>query len=250
MLKNCAIINYNSPDTIDNKWVSVFGQYNTVTHCLFKDKTNLGATLTVWLTKGQEAHHTISYNYFLRRHNGPGADNGLESIRIGDSKTSFENAHCVVAFNRFEDCDGEIEIISNKSCHNSYLHNSFVNSNGGLTLRHGNHCLVDGNVFDGGNKPLSYGVRFIGEGHVAVNNYFYQLRGAKAESFRAPVTLVTGLVNTPLNGYFQVKTATVANNIFVNCSPPYIRVGATPKREGAILAPDSITIIDNLFFRR
>ncbi len=247
-LSNCAIINYNSDSSIDNKWVGLHGVYNTVTHCLFKDKRNLGATLTVWLIPGKEAHHTISYNYFYGRHNGPNQDNGLESIRIGDSKTSFENAHCVVALNLFEECNGEIEIISNKSCYNSYLHNSFVNSDGGLTLRHGNNCLVDGNFFNGGGKPLAYGVRFIGEGHMAINNYFVNLNAAAKQNFRAPVTLVTGVVNTPINGYFEVRRAVVAHNIFVNCAAPNIRLGATPKRDGATLSPDTVLIKDNLFY--
>jgi poly(beta-D-mannuronate) lyase len=248
-LEDCAIINYNNADkNIDNKWISLYGEYNTVTRCLLKDKSNLGATVTVWLTPGKEAHHTISYNYFNGRQNGPNADNGLESIRIGDSKTSFEQSHCVVALNRFEACDGEIEIISNKSFHNSYLHNTFYNCDGGLTLRHGNECLCDGNYFDGAGKPLAYGIRFIGEGHVAINNYFTNLNAAPKQNFRAPVTLVTGLVNTPINGYYQVKRALVANNVFVNCATPNIRVGATPKREGATLAPDSVTIINNLIY--
>jgi poly(beta-D-mannuronate) lyase len=86
----------------DNKWVSIYGTYNTFTHCLLKDKFNKGATLVVWLDGKTEAHHTISYNYFLNRQNGPNADNGLESLRIGTSETSFTPAHCVVAFNRFE----------------------------------------------------------------------------------------------------------------------------------------------------
>lgn len=247
-LTNCAIIGYNSESTIDNKWVSLCGEFNIVSHCLLQNKNNLGATVTVWLTPGKEAHHTIAYNYFHGRQNAPKSDNGLESIRIGDSKTSFENSHCVVALNRFEDCDGEIEIISNKSFHNSYLHNTFYNNDGGLTLRHGNECLVDGNVFDGGTKPKSYGVRFIGEGHVAINNYFYDLHGAPTQNFRAAVTLVTGLVNTPINGYFQVRRAVVADNVFVNCATPNIRVGATPNREGATLVPDTVTIKSNLFY--
>lgn len=247
-LINCAIQDYNTTDlNTDNKWVSIFGQYNMVTQCLFKSKFNRGATLVVWLDGKTEAHHTITYNYFLDRQNGPNADNGLESMRIGDSKTSFTPAHCVVALNRFEQCDGEIEIISNKSCNNSYLHNSFVNCNGGLTLRHGNNCLVDGNFFDGMDKPKSYGIRFIGEGHIAINNYFYQLHGAPSEAFRAPVTILNGLVNTPLNGYYQVRRAVIANNVFVNCSTPNIRVGAFSKREGMTVSPDTITIKNNLF---
>ncbi len=248
-LKNCAINEYNNADiSIDNKWVSVYGEYNTVTQCLFKSKFNLGATLVVWLTNGKAAHHTISYNYFLNRQNGPNSDNGLESMRIGDSRTSMIDAHCTVAFNRFEECDGEIEIISNKSCHNSYLHNTFVNSDGGITLRHGNNCLVDGNFFDGENKKLSYGVRFIGEGHVAINNYFYRLNGAPNQTFRAPFTVVNGLVNTPQNGYFQSKRCVFADNIFVDCVTPVIRIGAFSKREGMILPPDSLTIKNNIIF--
>lgn len=252
-LKNCAIIGYNTIDlSTDNKWVSIYGEYNTVTRCLLKDKRNLGATLTVWLTDGKPAHHTISYNYFLNRQNGPNADNGLESIRIGDSKTSFTPAHCVVAFNRFEDCDGEIEIISNKSCFNSYLHNTFYNNDGGLTLRHGNNCLVDGNVFDGGQKTKGYGVRIIGEGHVVINNYFYNLKSAyrkgSQDQFRAPLTIVNGLENTPINGYFQVRRALVAYNIFVNNVLPDIRLGARSKREGMTIAPDTVNISGNIFY--
>jgi poly(beta-D-mannuronate) lyase len=248
-VQDCVIDDYNNDSlNIDNKWVSLFGQHNVLTRCLLKSKRNLGATVTVWLQPGVPARHLISYNYFLNRFNGPDADNGLESIRIGDSKTSFTEAHCIVAFNRFEACDGEIEIISNKSCHNSYLHNTFAESDGGLTLRHGNDCLCDGNFFDGTNKKLSYGIRFIGEGHTAINNYFYNLQGAPRQTFRAPVTLVNGLENTPINGYFQVRRAVVCDNVFVNCDMPAIRIGAFSKRPGMILGPDSITINNNIIW--
>lgn len=246
-VQDCVIDDYNNDSlSIDNKWVSLYGQHNVLTKCLLKSKRNLGATVTVWLQQGVPARHLISYNYFLNRFNGPNADNGLESIRIGDSKTSFTEAHCIVAFNRFEACDGEIEIISNKSCHNSYLHNTFVGSDGGLTLRHGNDCLCDGNFFDGTNKKLSYGIRFIGEGHVAINNYFYNLQGAPEQTFRAPITLVNGLENTPINGYFQVRRAVVSDNIFVNCDMPAIRVGAFSKRPGMTIAPDTVMISNNI----
>jgi len=248
-VQDCVIDAYNNTDkTTVNTWVGLYGVYNTVTRCLFKGKDNRGPTLVVWLQEGKPAHHTISYNYFLSRQNGPGADNGLESMRIGDSKTSFTNANCVVALNRFEDCDGEIEVISNKSCHNSLLHNSFINCDGGLTLRHGNNSLCDGNFFDGGNKPLSYGIRIIGEGHTVINNYFYNLHGASNEMFRAPVTILNGLINTPINGYFQVHRALVTDNVFVNCTTPCIRLGAFSKREGMKLVPDSVTIANNLLF--
>ena len=245
-LRNSVIDSYNNSDlNSDNKWVSLYGEYNRVEHCLLYNKLNKGATLTVWLEQGKAAHHVVAWNYFLERQNGPNADNGLESIRVGDSKTSMTDAHCVVAFNRFENCDGEIEIISNKSCHNSYLHNTFYNSNGGLTLRHGNNCVCDGNYFDGGSKPDAYGIRMIGEGHEVINNYFTGLKASK-QMLRAPVTIVNGIPNSALNGYFQVKNAVVAGNFFDNCALPCLRMGARTRTE-ATLPPDSVQVFNNIF---
>jgi poly(beta-D-mannuronate) lyase len=251
-VSDCVIDAFNNTlKTEVNTWVGLYGEYNVVERCLFKAKDNMGPTLVVWLENGKPAHHTIAGNYFLTRQNGAQVDNGLESIRIGDSKTSFTDAHCVIAFNRFEDCDGEIEIISNKSCHNSYYHNTFYNCDGGLTLRHGNHVLCDGNYFDGHDKKLSYGIRFIGEGHVAINNYFKDLHGAAHEQYRSPISFLNGLVNTPINGYFPVRNAVVANNIFDDCETPLIRIGAfSPKREGMSIAPDTVTVQNNLFISR
>jgi len=155
VLQNCIVNEFNNANkSIDNKWVSLFGQYNTVKNCLLKGKDNLGATLTVWLKEGIAAHHTIAYNYFLDRPNGPDVDNGLESIRIGDSKTSLTDSYCKVAFYLFEACVGEMEIISNKSGQNSYYGNTFYNSNGGLTLRDGNGAVCEGIFFWREQNPI------------------------------------------------------------------------------------------------
>jgi poly(beta-D-mannuronate) lyase len=248
VLEYCVIDGYNLADkNADNKWVGLHGQDNAVRHCLFRAKDNLGATLTVWLKEGEEARHTIEYNHFQQRINGPAADNGLESMRIGDSKTSMTSARCRVRFNLFEDCDGEIEIISNKSCHNLYEGNTFINNDGGLTLRHGNACTVTGNFFFGGTKRRSYGIRVIGEDHVVSGNYLFGLLGGPADDFRAPITLVNGQENSPLNGYFQVKNAVIRENVLVNCNGPAIRIGAG-KRKEAVLPPVQVLIEGNIVF--
>ena len=92
-IQDCYINNYNITDKMkDNKWVSVNGEYNTVTRCTFNNKVNLGTLLVVWLVNGQPAHHTITYNYFLKRGNATTENNGFESIRIGTSQTSMTNA--------------------------------------------------------------------------------------------------------------------------------------------------------------
>jgi poly(beta-D-mannuronate) lyase len=216
-VSNCAVIGYNppSPDN-DTKWVSLYGFSNRVDHCYFKGKQNSGALLVVWLSSSdadKPNFHRIDHNYFGERPDL--GQNGGEGMRVGDSATSFNVSHTIVEHNYFERCSGEIEIISNKSCENIYRYNTFVDCEGALTLRHGNRCAVEGNFFFGHGKTRTGGVRIIGEGHMVFNNYFQDLAGAEG---RSALSIMQGLEDTPLNGYFQVKNAIVAFNTFVNCN--------------------------------
>ena len=108
-----------------------------------------------------------------------------------------------------------MEIISSKSRENIFRHNTFFECEGALTLRHGNGSVVKENYFFGNHKPLTGGVRVIGEDHWVINNYFADLAGTAS---RSPLAIMQGLVDSPLNGYFQVKRATIAFNTFVNCT--------------------------------
>lgn len=215
-VKNCAIINYNPGSTsADTKWVSLYGYSNRVDHCYFAGKNNSGALLVVWLNglpADKPNYHRIDHNYIGERPDL--GQNGGEGMRIGDSSTSFNISRTTVEANYFHDCSGEVEIISNKSCENSYSGNTFEDCAGALTLRHGNRCTVEGNFFFGNNKSGSGGVRIIGEDHKVYNNYFADLTGSGP---RSALSIMKGLVDTPLNGYFQVKRAVVAFNTFVNC---------------------------------
>jgi len=222
-LTNCAIVNYNPAlNTVDSKWVSLYGRNNRVDHCSFENKNNAGTLLVVWLTAGIIPDHIIENNYFGYRN--PNLDstgkelNGQEIIRIGDSNTSMQYANCIVRNNFFERCNGEIEIISNKSCGNWYSNNVFYECRGMLTLRHGNDCTVEGNYFFGNGISNTGGVRIIGENHKVYNNYFQELRGT---NFRAALCIVRGMLNSVLNDYFQVKNAQVMFNTFVNCTQSF-----------------------------
>jgi len=222
-LKNSVISNYNPADnTVDSKWVSLFGTNNTVDHCSFENKTNAGTLMVVWLVSGVTVNHVISNNYFGYRNanvDSTGAEiNGQEIIRVGDSSTSMTTANVTVTGNYFEKCNGEIEVISNKSCGNSYRNNLFFECHGMLTLRHGNNCTVDGNYFFGNGVSESGGVRIIGENHKVYNNYFDKLRGT---GYRAGICMVRGKENSALNEYFQVKNALVTFNTFVDCSQAF-----------------------------
>ncbi len=240
-LTQCAILNYNpSSKDIDYKWVSIYGKNNRVDHCHFEGKIHSGTTVVVWIPTDQDKpnYHKIDHNYF-----GPRPDlgfNGGETIRIGTSDYSLTNSHTLVEWNLFYKCDGEIEIISNKSCENIFRHNTFLESKGSLTLRHGNRCRVEGNFFFGNFLNDAGGIRIIGEDHIVVNNYLQDIYGS---DYRSAICIVKGVENSPLNRYFQVKRAIIANNTIVNAKYP-ITMGYGSS-DDQTLPPDSCVIINN-----
>ncbi len=177
-LTNTVIENVNNPDIEERFfWVSIYGTDNTVDKCRFDGFVNRGVTLVIW--DDWPNRHTIERNHFLDRprYTGPEDANGFETIRIGTSDVSMLSSQSVVHENLFERCDGEAEIVSNKSFDNTYTNNTFLESKGTLTLRHGNNALVEGNFFLGNNVSLTGGVRIIGEDHTVRNNYFENLDG-------------------------------------------------------------------------
>lgn len=242
VMTNCAIVNYNPPDgDANNKWVSLYGLSNRVENCYLKGKTNLGTTLVVWLPSGQTNfanYHVVRRNFF-----GPRPllhDNGDESIRVGDSGTSFQNSRTLVEENLFLGCNGDIEIISSKSCENIYRYNTFDSCQATLTLRHGNRSTVQGNWFFGRGLSSAGGVRIIGEDHKVINNYFEGLSGSGA---RSALCIMNGVVDSAVNEYFQVQRALVAFNTFVGCSNNFT-IGQADG--GGTLGPIDCTNANNL----
>ena len=204
---------------VDSKWVSLYGDHNTVEHCTFIDKRNMGCLMVVWFEDGKVPAHVIADNYFTRpytHYDSEGkARNGQESLRIGTSDYSMQDGNCTVTGNWFYRCNGErAEIISNKSCGNAYEGNLFEESDGTLTLRHGNRCLVKGNYFLSGRKPDVGGVRIIGEDHVVEDNIVV---GATGTGYKSGICLVRGESDAALNGYWTVKNAVVRNNFLIDC---------------------------------
>jgi poly(beta-D-mannuronate) lyase len=235
-----AITEYNPESKdVNYKWVSLYGTHNRVDHCYFRGQNHDGQTLVVWVGDGPN-DHLIDHNYFAGR--PPLGKNGGETLRIGTSHVSMNMSRTVVEHNLFEQCNGEIEIVSNKTCGNIYRYNTFRASEGMFTLRHGNACRVEGNFFLGKGTKRSGGVRVIGEDHLVVNNYFEGLEGTGT---RSAITLVEGIPDTPLNGYWQVKRALVAFNTFVDCAQIF-EVGNSFGTRGRVLPPMQVVIANNV----
>jgi poly(beta-D-mannuronate) lyase len=132
----------------------------------FRNKTTLGNMIDVRGTGTQVAQRVwIHHNYFHDFKDAGG--NGAETIRFGHSDLSLSKGLGLVEHNLFARCTGENELITNKSCANTYRYNTFVDSpKAQLTLRHGNDCLVYGNVFRGTD-----GIRIFGDRHRVFGNY-------------------------------------------------------------------------------
>ncbi len=242
-LSECVIDNFNSPERNNvEAWVVLFGKNNRVDHCQFIDKRNQGVTLIVRLDTQEsvENKHQIDHNYFGFRQNLGG--NGGETIRIGVSHNSMMNSQSVVEYNYFDRCNGEHEIISNKSNQNTYRFNTFFECKGTLTMRHGNETHVEGNVLLGNGVAFTGGIRIINEKQTVINNYCEGLTGNR---FRGALTVMNGVPNSPLNRYVPVKESNISNNTFVDCS--HIELGAGNDKERSE-APQTTTIKNNLFY--
>lgn len=224
------------------KWVYVGGvwdddtepyqslsHHNRIDHNIFQNKATAGHYITIDGTNEvvQSQFDRIDHNYF--KNNTPRADNEKESIRVGWSNMSQSSGFTTVEYNLFENCDGDPEIVSIKSCDNIVRHNTFVACYGTLSLRHGNRNVVDGNFFFGGGKEIGLsesgstlytgGIRIYGTDHVITNNYMQDLTGTKWD---APITLTLGDAidgeSSSLSKHFRAERVLIANNTLVNNS--------------------------------
>ena len=244
-LTECVIDNFNNPERhVQDYWVTIYGKNNRIDHNHIEGKKNLGVTMIVGLDTKEsiENHHQIDHNYFGPRPTF--GNNGGETLRIGTSHNSLENSNTLVASNYFDRCNGEHEIISNKSCQNTFKYNTFFECTGTLTMRHGNETLVDGNVFIGNGKPSTGGVRVINETQTVINNYHIGLTGYR---FRGAFVMMNGVPNSPPNRYVPVIDSKVNNNVFIDCDHIQLCAGSDAERSKAPLHSE---ISGNIFYHQ
>lgn len=197
-LTNCDI-SLNSPS------IFIDSDNSRVDHCILHDFTRSGQWFEVSRVNKNPNYILIDHNLFKNRRKGTG--NGFETIRLGTSTHSLSNSNSIIAYNTFENCDGEIEIISIKASNNIVYKNNFKNSFGSLTLRHGNNNLIVQNKFLQGNEASAGGVRVAaGENHILYNNLIkdasYGIRLDNGES--------SGIYN------LAVKNTKIIKNVFIN----------------------------------
>lgn len=240
---NIVINDFNNLKRLDeNYWIALYGKNNRIDHSTFLNKKNLGVLLAVILEdeKSRNNFHLIDHNYFGKR--PPLASNTGEIIRVGVSQHCEFNSNTQITNNVFEDCDGETEIISIKSCHNVIRNNLFKTCQGSVVLRHGNYNIVEHNLFLGNDKEGTGGVRIINKGQWVVNNLFYKCRG---EGFRSTISIMNGVPNSPAFRYVPVEDAMICNNSFVECAPLAFCDGSDSERS---VIPKNVQFRNNIFY--
>lgn len=238
-----VIDNFSNPERRETDfWVAMYGKNNRFDRNHLEGKTNKGVTMAVRLNSedSRENHHRIDHNYF-----GPRpilGSNGGETLRIGTSHYSLQDSFTVVENNYFDRCDGELEIISNKSGGNIFRGNVFFESRGTLTMRHGSGTLVENNVFFGNGVDHTGGIRVINGDQTIRNNYMEGLAGYR---FGGALVVMNGVPNSPINRYHQVENAVIENNSLINSDHVQLAAGSDAERSAL---PINSVMKNNLFY--
>lgn len=189
--------------------VSGNGAHNRVDHCTFSHNID-NMDVTVKVTKENTPQHTlIDNNLFEDKKpvswkNG----NGGECVQIGQDPILLGTvaATAIVRENRFIRCNGEPEVISNKSSDNQYIKNQLEDCIGEIVMRGGHDCVVDGNTIKGGSS----GIRVNGTGHRITNN--------RISDVKTGIRLMYGMTKskTETGFYVAAGNCTIAHNRLEN----------------------------------
>jgi poly(beta-D-mannuronate) lyase len=136
--------------------------------------------------------------------------NGGECVQVGQDPVLLGNQRpeTMVRKNRFIHCNGENEVISNKSSGNKYLNNYFEDNDGELVMRGGHDCIIADNTFKGGTG----GIRINGTNHSIINN--------KIDGIQTAIRLMYGMAKgkEEIGFYIAASDCTIKNNTISNAT--------------------------------
>jgi hypothetical protein len=160
------VIQLTIPAGSDVSYFNISGDDVEIDRNELRNKSTLGEMLDVTGSGSQVARRLWVHHNYFHDFTSPGG-NGAETIRLGLSGLSLSTGNALVEYNLFLRCDGENEMISNKSSGNTYRYNTVLDCPGGeISQRHGNDCLYYGNYMRN-----TQGIRVYGDRHKIFSNY-------------------------------------------------------------------------------
>lgn len=268
-----AVVRFNPADPATAYyWVYFRGGRNRFDHGLLEGKSHQEPLV------GNDRGLAAKYNAVdhTRFANVPNIKrNGMEGLRIWGygqwaEEGAEEGAYFTIEHNVFEHVDGDDEIISLKSNHNTVRFNTIKASSGGLVLRYGNYNTVENNVILGEGYPASEGIRVSGDHHTVRGNYVagvsgYGLKVTSGEhmfdankqlDYLTPDFAPQKNPLTPygyLFHYGQVTDSTFTANVFVNNAKSDMHLGWFYKNHWPgyqmVLLPERNTFSGNLSYK-
>lgn len=215
-LTNTLIYRFEE-EGMDYKWLSMTGKYHEIDNNTFDGKETGGALLTIWRDDLSPQFHHIHHNQF-KNYKDAGGSNGYETIRVGTSHYSQSDSYVTIENNLFEAVNGEIEIISIKAGRVHVRNNTFINSLGHITARHGKNSVIENNVFFANNLVDTGGVRAYDGGHIIRNNYMDSVN--TGSNTRGGIVIHSGVneigTNTVLNAQWTSFNMLIERNTIVN----------------------------------
>jgi hypothetical protein len=220
---------------------SLLSHHNRIDHNIFRDKHQLGNFITIDGGDNVSQHDRIDHNHFYNI--GPRHENEMEAIRVGWSGLSLTDGFTVIEYNLFEECDGDPEIISVKSCKDTVRYNTIRRSKGTVSLRHGDGSVVHDNYFLGDGKEGTGGVRIYARNHKIYNNYFEGLRG---HTWDVAITLTNGDTDTgSKSAHWRIDNVIISHNTLVN-NYSNIEIGYAKADNSWRKEPRNVTMANNL----
>jgi poly(beta-D-mannuronate) lyase len=248
----CAVINCLFEDHKGGTIVTVRGKglQNRIEFCHFKKSATKNIVISV--SNGSTPKETIIRGNTFEDI-APIGGNGRETIQIGQSQTTAGHVkvNTLVENNRFIRCNGEAEIISNKSSGNRYIGNLFRDCEGELVMRGGFGCTIENNRFEN----CLGGIRLSGKDHIVRNNVIWKSR-------KTGIRILYGVSDKAPAFYMAVSGCIIENNTVVNAQGDGILIGdsrgkklkdkGNPKKYGTnfdmIIAPRKNVIRFNVVY--
>ncbi len=268
-----AVVDFNPADpATPYYWVYFKGGHNRLDHSLLKGKAHQEPLV------GNDRGPAAAYNRVdhTRFADVPNLGrNGMEALRIWGygqwaEEGAEEGAYFTIDNNLFEHVDGDDEIISLKSNHNTVRNNTIRQSSGGLVLRYGNYNTVESNAIIGDRYPASEGIRVSGDHHVVRGNHVrgvsgYGLKVTSGEhlfdenhklDYLTPDFVPQPNPLTPygyLFHYGQVTDSAFTGNVFADNAKSDIHIGWFYKNHWPgyqmVLLPERNTFTGNLSYK-
>jgi poly(beta-D-mannuronate) lyase len=214
--KYCRITDCTfTKNTVDAQFMPIVvvsgqGEHNRVDHCQFTGNVNNQEVQVRVAANDVSLYTLIDHNVFMNKDSVTWkGNNGGECVQIGQDPILLGNrySYTTVRDNRFIHCNGEPEVISNKSSGNKYINNYFENCHGELVMRGGHECFIDSNTFAGGTG----GIRVNGTSHTITNNTLKDLPIA----IRLMYGMAKGKIDTGF--YIAASDCVIKHNYIIHC---------------------------------